>query len=386
MNNRPFVLKGNIFINNKDEYIIGKIIKNKNVDEKLDYIQVLDNQNIELFQEGYKGYIFESKPSNIELTNINYCYGINNYETLIDYDVVEIVNNKTIRVLYRDDSEDNAIVVTNQCNSNCIMCPDADAVRNTRENPDIKKLLEQVRCIPDDTKHITITGGEPGMLKANLIRLMRECKDNLPSTEFLLLTNGRIFSNTEFVNKIKENIPENIRIAIPLYADNEKLHDEITRVHESFKQTIIGINKLIERKIDVEIRIVVLKKNYNQLENIAKFIAREIPKVKIVNIMALEMTGNAYKNREQVWINFEEVKEELYKASLILLKAGIITNLYNFPLCNLDERLYSISHKSITDYKIRYKEECEECLVKEQCGGFFNSTINVKDIVVKPIK
>ena len=36
--------------------------------------------------------------------------------TLIDYDVVEIINNKNIRVLYRDDSEDNAIVVTNQCN------------------------------------------------------------------------------------------------------------------------------------------------------------------------------------------------------------------------------------------------------------------------------
>lgn len=67
------------------------------------------------------------------------------------------------------------------------------------------------------------------------------------------------------------------------------------------------------------------------------------------------------------------------------MKAGILTNLYNFPLCNIDERLYSIAHKSITDYKIRYKEQCENCLGKKQCGGFFNSTINVKDIEVKPI-
>ena len=88
--------------------------------------------------------------------------------------------------------------------------------------------------------------------------------------------------------------------------------------------------------------------------------------------MALEMTGNAYKNREQVWINFKEVKEYLYKACITIIKAGIIVNLYNFPLCNLDERLYSIAHKSITDYKIRYKEQCEECLAKENCGGFFN--------------
>ena len=57
----------------------------------------------------------------------------------------------------------------------------------------------------------------------------------------------------------------------------------------------------------------------------------------MVNIMALEMTGNAYKNREQVWINFDEVKEYLYRACITLIESGMITNLYIFPLCNLDE-------------------------------------------------
>ena len=124
MQNRPFILKGNISIKNEDEYIIGKIIKNKNVEEKQEYIQILDNQNINQYQSGYKGYIFEDKPQNINLESINNCYNVEGFNTLIDYDVVEIINNKSIRVLYRDDSEDNAIVVTNQCNSNCIMCPD----------------------------------------------------------------------------------------------------------------------------------------------------------------------------------------------------------------------------------------------------------------------
>ncbi len=386
MNNRPLILKGNIVIRNEDKYIIGKIIKNKNVFDKEKYIQVLDDENIDLFEKGYKGYIFDNKPKNIDLNKINYCSHVKDYQSLLDFDVVEIVNNKTIRVLYRDDSEDNAIVVTNQCNSNCIMCPDSDAVRNTKENPDIKKLLEQIRCIPDDTKHITITGGEPGLLKENLLKLLEECKRYLPNTEFLILTNGRVFSNTDFTNKLEESIPNNTRIAIPIYADNEDMHDEITRVKGSFRQAVVGIKKLIEKNIDVEIRVVVLKKNYKYLEKIANFIVKELPEVKMVNIMALEMTGNAYKNREQVWINFGEVKEYLYKACITIIKSGIITNLYNFPLCNLDERLYSVAHRSITDYKIRYKEKCEECRAKENCGGFFNSTINVKDIEVKPIK
>ena len=165
MYNRPLVLKGNINIKNNDKCIIGKIIKNKNVETKENYIQVLDNKNLNLYEKGYLGYIFENEPQNIDLDKINYCSNVKSYETLLDYDVVEIVDKLYIKVLYRDDSDDNAIVVTNQCNSNCIMCPDPDGIRKTRINPDIKKLIQQIRCIPGDTAHITITGGEPGIRK-----------------------------------------------------------------------------------------------------------------------------------------------------------------------------------------------------------------------------
>ena len=303
MNNRPLILRGNIIVKNQNDYIIGRIIKNKNVEEKNKYIQILENENIELFEEGYLGYIFQDKPKNINLENINYCYQVKDYETLIDFDVVEIINKKNIRVLYRDDSDDNVIMVTNQCNSNCIMCPDPDVIRNTKENPDIRKLIEQVRCIPEDTKHITITGGEPGILKENLIVLLNECKENLQNTEFLLLSNGRVFADEKFTTKLKKKLPNQIRIAIPIYADNEELHDQITRAKGSFRQTITGIRRLIDKKIDVEIRIVVLKKNYQNLEKIAKFIVKKLPEVKIVNIMALEMTGNAHKNKKEIWIS-----------------------------------------------------------------------------------
>lgn len=290
MNNRPLLLKGKIYIRNRDNYIIGKIIKNKRTNnDKERYIQVLDNNNIDLYEEGYLGYIFQDKPENINLDNINYCYKIMNYDTLIDFDVVEIIDGKFIKVLYRDDSEDNAIVVTNQCNSNCIMCPDSDEVRNIRFNPDIQKLLKQVECIPDDTKHLTITGGEPGLLKENLVTLLKKCKECLNDTEFLLLSNGKVFADNVYSNMIAEVAPEYFRVAIPIYSDNEKIHDEITRTYKSFKQAVLGIRNLLNDNVDIEIRIVVLKKNYKQLEKIAKFIIREFPEIKMVNIMALEM-------------------------------------------------------------------------------------------------
>ena len=70
-------LKGNIIIRNNDKYIIGKIIKNTNIkDDPSDYIQVLDNESLEKYQKGCKGYIFETQPKHIDLTNINAIYFI----------------------------------------------------------------------------------------------------------------------------------------------------------------------------------------------------------------------------------------------------------------------------------------------------------------------
>lgn len=387
MQDRPFILKGNIKVNNFDEYIIGSVIKNDNVDNKECFVQLLDDNNINKFKRGYKGYIFESKPKDIDLNNLSYCYEINKFKTLINYDVIEILNDKYIRVLYRDDSEDNAIVVTNQCNSNCIMCPAPDSIRNSNNNPNIKKLLDLVHCIPNDTKHLTITGGEPGMIKDNLFVLLNECKKYLKETYFLLLSNGRVFSNKEFTRKFKQSIlPNNIRVAIPIYADNSDMHDSITRVKGSFMQSVQGIKNLLAENIAVEIRIVVLKNNYKYLNDIAEFIVTELPNVKLVNIMAQEVMGNAFKNKDIVWISFDKLTNYLYNACITLIKNGINTNLYNFPLCNIDKRLYSIAKKSISDYKVRYKNECNECIMKKECGGFFFSTINVEGLKVNPIK
>lgn len=384
MRDRPFVLEGNICL--KEECILGKIIKNRTVDSKDKCIQVLENDYIDQFEEGYSAYIFQDKLPTINLNGISYCSEIDEIDTLVDYDVVEIIYGQHIRVLYRSDSDDNAIVVTNQCNSNCIMCPDSNLIRKNKNNPCIDKLLELVECIPDDVRYLTITGGEAGLLKDDLVKLLSKCKECLPNTEFLLLTNGRVFANTEFTNKICDNLPRNIRIAIPIYAPNEELHDEITRVKGSFRQAVVGIKKLLSKCVDVEIRVVVQKKNYKCLEDIANFIKKNLKEVVIVNFMALEMLGNSYKNKEDVWVNFLEVKDYLYKACIKVISAGIQVNLYNFPLCNLDKRLYGLATQSITDYKVLYKEECQGCKAKGNCGGFFFSTINMKDIEVKPIE
>ena len=64
MEDRPFILKGKICL--KEECIIGKVAVNRNEDDKTRYIQILDDEHIELFEYGYRAYIFQNKPETAE--------------------------------------------------------------------------------------------------------------------------------------------------------------------------------------------------------------------------------------------------------------------------------------------------------------------------------
>ncbi len=99
----------------------------------------------------------------------------------------------------------------------------------------------------------------------------------------------------------------------------------------------------------------------------------------------MELMGNAAIHRDELWIDFEKTTDGLERGVSILLSSGIDARIYNYPLCALPRNLWSVSAKSITDYKVRYQDGCSECRVKELCGGFFFSTLQLKDILIHPV-
>lgn len=272
-------------------------------------------------------------------------------------------------------AESSALVyVTNQCNSNCIMCPDSVKLRTrpnvvTREN-----LLEQISEINPEAEHVDITGGEPTLLKEQLPELIEAVFRQAPDAEVLMLSNGRSFAAGGYTERFSAFAHRRLKIEIPIHGDCAELHDRIAGCPESFVQTRAGIHHLLEAGVEVGIRIVVSRLNYSRLNELIRFISREFPEIKYVNLMGMEVLGNAWKNREQVWIEFDEVKDSLQQAVEQCFACGIIPSLYNYPLCLFDRKYWYCYRNSISDYKIRYFEECEKCTEKSRCGGFFAST------------
>lgn len=266
------------------------------------------------------------------------------------------------------------------------MCPCSEVSRRTSEICSLEELQELIRYIPRTAPFLTITGGEPTLLKNDFFGLLKTLQYDFDETKFLLLTNGRAFSDYSFTQRLVECLPNNIRIGIPIYGYNEETHDTITQTEGSFKQAVIGIHNLLHYNIETELRIVLTKQNINNMEKIAKYIIKYFRGIACVNFMGLELMGNAAKNKDKVWLPFDEAFQKSKKAIRLLIANGIDTQLYNFPLCSVEPAYREICAKSISDYKVEFGDECDECDLKEICGGVFDSTKRVIKFKGKPIK
>ena len=154
-----------------------------------------------------------------------------------DYDVYELWENGKFSEYYDDSSLDNYFFVTGKCNSNCVMCPSPDISRQKGGNTSVDTLIEIAKHIPTDASHLTITGGEPFMVGPDIFRFFEFLREKFECTDFLLLTNGRIFAVDSYVERFVEKAPKNSIVAIPIHGSTANIHDMITQSKGSFNQT-----------------------------------------------------------------------------------------------------------------------------------------------------
>jgi His-Xaa-Ser system radical SAM maturase HxsC len=311
--------------------------------------------------------VLSTNPSDIEKAR-TYC----------NYDVFEIWRNGIFVRKYNDKSDDNYFFVTGKCNSNCIMCPSSEQSRRTSETAALYDLIELARHIPSDTPHLTITGGEPFLMGEQIFPFLQFLKEKFCSTEFLLLTNGRIFAIEKYLQMFCNTAPQNSIVAIPVHGSCPEIHDSITRTDGSFQQTILGIKKLLRNGIRVEIRLVVSRINIEDFDNIAELIIKELRGIEYVSVIAMEMTGTARMNLDKVWITYKQSFTRIANAVKTMVANGVDVKLYNFPLCTVERPYWTLCEKSISYNKVRYADECALCRYKNACCGVFAGTLQLE--------
>ena len=127
--------------------------------------------------------------------------------------------------------------------------------------------------------------------------------------------------------------------------------------------------------IPVEIRVVLHRLTIPRLVPLAEFLYRNFPFASQIALMGLEMTGFAVGHADELWIDPWDYRDPLTEAALHLASRGMSVSIYNLPLCVTPRELRPYYRRSISDWKNDYLPECAGCAAREDCGGFFTSSI-----------
>jgi len=323
-----------------------------------------------LAPEGYGAYLtFESVEEVVQQNQLELPEEMSYID---ESDIARISPSGRISVIFRKKSPNNTFLLTERCNHYCLMC--SQPPKDHDDSWLMEEAMEALELIPKDTVNIGYTGGEPTLYGDQFLELIAKTKQVLPNTAIDVLTNGRTFKDSSFAKRYAEIDHHDCLLGIPIYSDDPAQHDYVVQANGAFDETVQGILNLKRFNQKVEIRVVIHKQTIDRLVQTCEFIARNLIFVDHVALMGLEMMGFTRANLDKLWIDPYEYKNTLSKALEVLNSYGIKTSIYNHQLCvvNLDVKPNYV--KSISDWKNEYVEECDSCIKKNECGGFFSSS------------
>lgn len=350
---------------NIKDVILGKITKKrKSVFNRKNYILVSDE--IESVPSGYMA-VITSRPS--LSTTKPYISEVPLIEDFNEGDVVSISRDGEIMFVYEIAAKSNAIFATGKCNHRCIMCPQPPVIE---EDDRMDFNMKLISLLDKSTKDVGITGGEPTLLGEKLFDMIRHIKIQLPKASISILSNGVRFADKNYALKLAACNCCDLQIDIPMFSDIAELHNEIVGA-KTFYKTVQGLYNLAFYGNRVAIRVVIHKKTYKRLPQLADYIYHNFPFVTQVAFMQMETIGLAEENISELWIDPYDYNSELEKAVKLLVSRGIHAMVYNAQLCVLPQSLHDNAVQSISEWKDIYLDECEECKLKQSCPGLFES-------------
>lgn len=294
------------------------------------------------------------------------------FSFLDEGDVIRIAPPQLVSTIFRRNARTNSLLVTERCNSFCVMC--SQPPKKADDSFLVDELLRAIPLFDRDCREIGITGGEPTLLGDRLFELIAALKAYLPDTAVHILSNGRLFSDLALAAKLASLSHRDLMVGVPLYSDTASLHDFVVQADGAFDETVRGILNLKRCSVRVEIRIVIHAATYRRLPMLAEFIARNLQFVDHVALMGLELMGFARSNLDALWIDPVDYQRELSAAVGVLNRARLRVSIYNHQLCILEPTLRRYAVRSISDWKNEYLEECAGCDLRQECGGFFSSS------------
>lgn len=287
------------------------------------------------------------------------------------------------------------IVTGFACNNRCLFC----SVGNRGEHKKTEEIKKEIlKAIEEEkVKEINFTGGEPTIRK-DIFDLVSFAK-NAGAETVRVTSNGRLFSNDSFTEKIKKAGLSGAIFSI--HGSTAKTHDYLCQVKGAFKQAVKGLKNSEKNRLSIDVNTVITTKNLNELPALAEMVSAKYN----ANFMCLifpDLAGFILENSDLIPC-FEESIEPIEKTIEVMEKNKKGVWLLNVPMCVLKEKRYAAScgelrtkmywfenKVNLDEHRLKEKirvKECKKCSIAGKCPGFPEKYIELKGIPkINPVK
>lgn len=291
------------------------------------------------------------------------------------------------------------IPVWPECDIRCVFCSNPlKGFRGTQRYYTLEKFKEKWEGYKAGRKtyfkfdagrdFCSLTGGEP-TLHPHFLRILRLLRKDSPRKRIRLLTNARRFARSEFASVCMRVGAAPFEIAVPVFGYDAKSHESVSRARGSFAETIRGLENIFRfrrRGQRVEVRIILHRAQLKHLDGLLDFLSCRFPKLDGLELLFVEIEGNAEKHWKALKLSMTECAREL-ELRLPKLERFKGFKLLHFPLCVVPRRLWPMVWNTLDPKKVSFPAPCRKCRVRPHCVGVHNSYLkHVGPAEFKPIK
>ncbi|MFH1857481.1 MAG: radical SAM protein [Candidatus Omnitrophota bacterium] len=164
-----------------------------------------------------------------------------------------------------------SLELTFRCNLRCRHCyvnrPVSEAAAKKEELTfkELRRILDE--AVDCGLLNLLLTGGEP-FLRPDFKTIYRYCQKR--GIAVVLGTNGTLITD-ELANFLAQHPPHHVEFS--LYGATQETYETVTRIPGSYKRSLRGLQRLVERKIPVQVKATLLTLNYHErraMEALAK--------------------------------------------------------------------------------------------------------------------
>ena len=274
--------------------------------------------------------------------------------------------------------------LTMACNEKCSFCnvPMEEYSVLTPSKEAIHQQLEEF--IESGAQTLTISGGEPTLLRHRLLDVVRTARQR--GVPFVELQSNAILIDEQYAVELATAGVTSAFIS--LLSERADLHDELTDYPGAFERCIFGIRALLQVGIHVTLNPVIARQTQDRLISYIHFVGTKLEGIRFISLSAVQPHGRARDNLDLL-PDYKQLAQTVPQAIAVAKEYGIeVLNPYcGLPVCigwndqldycvevveALDKERHSIFNISNQGDKSK-GAVCQWCVYRSKCGGAWHA-------------